>query len=216
LDGKLIGIITHDDVMDIMQEEFTEDIQRIGGSEPLEAEYLATPIFSVFRKRVGWLLVLFVTEMLTGTVMRHYENELQAVVALSFFVPLLIGTGGNSGSQTTSTIIRSIAMGEVQFKDALRVLWHEMRTGFMLAVVMGCVGFIRAMFWGTTTPLALTVAFSLFSIVLWANVIGAVLPTLAAKLHIDPAVISGPVMSTLVDATGLVIYFTLAHIIIGI
>jgi magnesium transporter len=214
--GRFLGIITHDDIVDILQDEFTEDIQRFGGTEPLEGEYLATPVNNVFRKRVGWLLVLFVTEMLTGTVMRHYENELQTVVALSFFVPLLIGTGGNSGSQATSTIIRALAIGEVQFRDAVRLLWHEMRIGILLGLVMGVVGFGRALLWGSAVPLAFTVAFALLAIVLWANIIGSLLPPLAAKLHIDPAVISGPVMSTLVDATGLIIYFTLAHLIIGI
>jgi len=212
----LVGIITHDDVVDILQEEFTEDIQRLGGSEPLEGEYLASPVTTVFQKRVSWLLVLFLTAMLTGYVMRFYENELQTVVALSYFIPLLIGTGGNSGSQATSTIVRAIAMGEVHPKDIWRLLWHEMRAGFMLGLAMGAIGFVRAILWDTGIPLALTVAAALFGIVIWANLIGALLPTLAEKFKIDPAVISGPVMSTLVDATGLVIYFSLAKWIIGI
>jgi magnesium transporter len=215
-DGRLVGVITHDDVVDILQDEFTEDMQRLGGSEPLEGEYLSTPVLTVTRKRVGWLMILFLTEMLTGTVMRFFEHELSAVVALSFFVPLLIGTGGNSGSQATSTIIRAIAVGEVQLKDTWRLLWHEMRTGFLLGLMMGVVGFVRALTWGSPIPLAITVALSLFTIVLWANVIGSLLPPLAARLKIDPAVISGPVMSTLVDATGLFIYFLLARIIIGL
>jgi magnesium transporter len=214
--GRLVGVITHDDVVDILQDEFTEDIQRLGGSEPLEDEYLSTPVLSVTRKRIGWLLVLFLTEMLTGTVMRYFETELQSVVALAFFVPLLIGTGGNSGSQATSTIIRALAVGEVQFRDAWQLLWHEMRAGFLLGLTMGVVGFVRALTWGSAIPLAITVGVSLFTIVLWANTIGSLLPPLAARLKIDPAVISGPVMSTLVDATGLFIYFTLAHLIIGV
>lgn len=214
--GRLVGIITHDDVVDILQEEFTEDVQRFGGSEPLEDEYLSTPVSIVTRKRVGWLLVLFLTEMLTGTVMRHFEAELQAVVALAFFIPLMIGTGGNSGSQTTSTIIRALAVGEVQFKDVSRLLWHELRTGLLLGLVMGAAGFVRAITWGAGIPLAATVGATLSTIVLWANIAGALLPPFAARLHIDPAVISGPVMSTLVDATGLFIYFTLARLIIGL
>jgi len=212
----LVGIITHDDVVDILQEEFSEDVQRLGGSLPLEAEYLASPVKTVFQKRVGWLLVLFLTEMLTGSVLRFYEDELQAVVALSFFIPLLIGTGGNSGSQTTSTIVRAIAMGEVPAGETWRLLWHELRTGLLLGLAMGAVGFVRAMLWHSGIPLALTVAVALFAIVLWANVIGALLPSLASRLKIDPAVISGPVMSTLVDATGLIIYFSLARRIIGL
>ncbi|GAB4468204.1 MAG: magnesium transporter [Anaerolineae bacterium] len=214
--GRLVGVITHDDVVDILQQEFTEDIQRLGGSQPLEGDYLSTPVLTVARKRVGWLLVLFLTEMLTGTVMRLFESELESVVALAFFVPLLIGTGGNSGSQATSTIIRAIAVGEVHFKDTWRLLWHEARTGFMLGVLMGMVGFVRALTWGSSIALSATVGMALFTIVLWANMIGSLLPTLAARLKIDPAVISGPVMSTLVDATGLFIYFMLARLILGL
>lgn len=215
-EGRLQGIITHDDVIDILEEEFTEDAQRFGGSEPLEGDYLTTPVLTVARKRVGWLLVLFLTEMLTGTVLRIFEDELQAAVALSFFVPLLIGTGGNAGSQTTSTIIRALAVGEVRFGDALRLLWHELRVGIMLGVVMGAVGFIRAMTWGSPMSMAWTVGLALLTIVIWSNVIGALLPPLADRLKIDPTVISGPVMSTLVDATGLLIYFMLARWIIGL
>ncbi len=215
-DHHFIGIITHDDIVDILQEEFTEDIQRLGGSQPLENEYLASPVFTVFKKRIAWLLVLFLTSMLTGTVMRMFENELQTVVALSFFIPLLIGTGGNSGSQTTSTIVRAIAVGEVRGQDIWRLLWHEARAGLLLGAAMGAIGFWRAVLWDSGVPLALTVAAAIFAIVLWANIIGAMLPPLAAKLKIDPAVISGPVMSTLVDATGLIIYFSLARWIIGL
>lgn len=213
---RFIGVITHDDVVDIIQEEFTEDIQRLGGSQPLESEYLASSVLTVFQKRISWLLVLFLTSMLTGSVMRFYEHDLQTVVALSFFIPLLIGTGGNSGSQTTSTIVRAIAMREVLFKDIWRLVWHEMRAGFLLGIAMGIIGLGRALLWDSGVPLALTIAAALFAIVLWANVIGAMLPMLASKLRVDPAVISGPVMSTLVDATGLIIYFNLARWIIGL
>src|SRR6185295_13509711 len=119
------------DVVDVLQDEATEDIQRMGGAEPLEQPYLETGVLQISRKRIGWLLLLFLTEMLTGTVMRHFQGELQSVVALSFFVPLLIGTGGNAGSQTTSTIIRALAVGDIDLKDALRALWHEFRAGIL-------------------------------------------------------------------------------------
>jgi magnesium transporter len=215
-DGRFVGIVTHDDVIDIIQDEFTEDVQRFGGSAPLEQAYLSTSPLTVAWKRVGWLLVLFLTEMLTGSVLRLFEAELSELVALSFFIPLMIGTGGNAGSQTTSTIIRALAIGEVRFKDTWRLLWHELRAGVLLGVVMGLVGLVRALTWGSEISLAMTVGITLCTIVVWSNVIGALLPPLADRLHIDPTVISGPVMSTLVDATGLVIYFTLARLIIGL
>ncbi|MCC6904262.1 MAG: magnesium transporter [Anaerolineae bacterium] len=216
VERRLLGVVTHDDVLDILQDEFTEDVQRLGGAEPLEGSYLSTPVFTVTRKRVGWLLVLFATEMLTGSVMRIFESELEEAVALAFFIPLMIGTGGNSGSQATSTIIRALAVGEARFEDLARLVWHELRVGLLLGVVMGLVGLVRAMTWRVTFQLSLTVSLSLLAIVLWANIIGAILPPLAARLKIDPAVISGPVMSTLVDATGLMIYFSLARIIMGL
>lgn len=215
-DNTLLGVITVDDLVDVLVEEATEDIQRFGGAEPLKESYLNTSVFTVSQKRIGWLLLLFVTESLTGTVLRHFADELQAVVALSFFVPLLIGTGGNAGSQTTSTIIRAIALREIDFKDGLKSLWHEMRTGFLLGLGMGIFGYIRALLWGSEPSLAITVAVTLFCIVLWANILGAILPLIADRLKIDPTVISGPVMSTLVDATGLLIYLSIARVIIGL
>ena len=211
----LLGIITIDDVVDVLEDEATEDIQRLGGAQPLDQPYLETGVFQIAKKRVGWLMLLFVTEMLTGTVLRHFQDELQVVVALSFFVPLLIGTGGNAGSQTTSTIIRALAVGDVDLKDAFLTLWHELRAGLLLGMAMSVIAFIRALTWGSTTPLAETVALAIFVIVIWANVLGAILPLMAAKLGIDPPIVSGPVMSTLVDATGLFIYFTIARVLLG-
>jgi magnesium transporter len=213
---RLIGVIMIDDVIDVIEEETTEDIQRLGGAQPLDAPYLSTRIATVFRKRVGWLMLLFITESLTGTVLRHFEDELSSVVALSFFIPLLIGTGGNAGSQTTSTIIRALAVGEIDLGDALRSLWHEVRVGLLLGVGMAVFAYFRALTWGSTQGLALTVSLAIFSIVVWANGLGAFLPILAVRLKIDPTVVSGPVMSTLVDATGLFIYFTIARVILGL
>lgn len=212
----LLGVITVDDVVDVLEEEATEDIQRLGGSEPLDQPYLTTGILAVARKRVGWLMLLFITESLTGTVLRHFEDELQAAVALAFFVPLLIGTGGNAGSQTTSTIIRALAVGDIDLRDAFASLWHELRVGILLGLGMGVFAYVRALTWGTGQDLALTVSLAIFTIVVWANGLGAVLPMIAARFRIDPTVVSGPVMSTLVDATGLFIYFTVARILLGL
>jgi len=213
--NRLLGVITVDDVIDVIVDEATEDIQRLGGAQPLTQPYLDTPVLSVASSRVGWLMLLFVTESLTGTVLRHFEDELQAMVALSFFIPLLIGTGGNAGSQTTSTIIRALAIGDMGLKDGLLALWHELRVGFVLGIGMSVIAFIRALTWGSARGLAATVSLSILAIVIWANALGAILPVLAARLKIDPTVVSGPVMSTLVDATGLFIYFSVTRMILG-
>jgi len=212
----LLGVITIDDVMDVLEDEATEDIQRLGGAEPLERAYLNTNILTMTRKRIGWLLLLFLTATLTGSVMRLFQNELQAVVALSIFVPLLIGTGGNAGSQTTAIIIRALATGDVDWGDALKVWWHEARTGILLGLGMAIAAYIRAITWESNPALAITVATSIIGIVLWATSIGSLLPLIASKIGIDPTVISGPVMSTLVDATGLFIYFSIARLMLGL
>ncbi len=148
--------------------------------------------------------------------MRVFETELAAAVSLSLFIPLLIGTGGNAGSQSTSTIIRALAVGDLEKRDFLRALWHELRAGLILGVVMAAVAYLRAITWATGSALALTVSLAVFSIVVWANSLGALLPIAAAKLGIDPTVVSGPAMSTLVDATGLFIYFSIARWILGL
>ncbi len=212
----LLGVITFDDVMDAMIDEATEDIQRLGGSLPLREPYLRSSVFSVATKRIGWLLLLFVTGSLTGTVLRIFESELRTVISLTIFVPLLIGTGGNSGSQATSTIIRAIALGDIDFKDGLKALWHELAVGIVLGIGMAVIGFGRAILWETGTDVALAVALALMAIVIWANMLGAILPVVADRIGIDPTVVSGPVMSTLVDATGLYIYFTIAKVVLGI
>ena len=214
--GKLIGMVTVDDVVDVLVDEATEDIQRLGGAQPLDRPYLDTGIASAFRKRVGWLLLLFVTGSLTGTVMQLFEKQLEAVVALAFFVPLLIGTGGNAGTQTTATIIRALGVGEIDLKDALRALRHELLVGLLLGASMAVVAFVRATTWGSGYDLALAVSVAIFAIVLWANGLGSVLPLAATRVKVDPAVVSGPVMSTLVDATGLLIYFSVATVILGL
>jgi magnesium transporter len=213
---KLLGVVTIDDVVDVLVEEATEDIQRMGGAEPLGRSYLESSVATVMRKRISWLLLLFLTESLTGTVLRYFEGELQSVVALAFFVPLLIGTGGNAGSQTTSTIIRALAVGDLRLGDALKALWHELRVGLLLGAGMAAIAYARALTWGSSAELAATVSLTILSIVVWANTLGSLLPLLATRLHIDPTVVSGPVMSTLVDATGLFIYFSIARVVMGL
>lgn len=215
-DGRLVGVITIDDVVDVLEEETTEDFQRFGGTQPLERPYLDSGVLTVARKRIGWLLLLFLTETLTGTVLRHFEAELAAVVSLAFFIPLLIGTGGNAGSQTTSTIIRALAVEDLGRRGLWRPLLHESAIGLVLGLAMGVVAYFRAILWHTGPSVALTVAVSIFAIVLWANILGSVLPILAQRVKIDPTVVSGPAMSTLVDATGLFIYFTIAGIILAL
>ncbi|GAB4579712.1 MAG: magnesium transporter [Anaerolineales bacterium] len=216
-DNHLIGVITIDDVVDVLEEEASEDIQRLGGAEPLDRPYLDTPAFTMARKRIGWLLLLFITGSLTASVMELFAEETRAVIELGFFIPLLIGTGGNAGSQTTSTIIRALAVGDIDTKDALYALWHELRSSLLLGLGMGIIAYLRVMLWGgISSNIAMTVAISILAVIIWANSLGALLPLLAAKLKIDPTVVSGPAMSTLVDATGLFIYFTIARWIIGL
>jgi len=204
-----------DDVIDVIREEETEDILKMGGIEPgaLDRPYFENSIPLVVRKRIGWLLLLFVAETFTGTVLRFFENELAAVVALSFFIPLLIGTGGNAGAQTVTTIIRSLALGEIRLMDARRVLTREMTTGLTVGVLIGSIAFGRALLWGAHLPLAATVAITILVICTWSTTIGSLIPIAAQRLGVDPAVLSAPLITTLVDATGLVIYFRIAKAI---
>jgi magnesium transporter len=217
---RLLGIVTVDDAIDILIEEETEDVLHMGGvsasEETVEQGYFSTKPFRNVRLRFNWLLLMFVTETFTGTVLRHYESELAKVVALSFFIPLLIGTGGNSGSQTVTTIVRGLAVGQIRMRDFGRVLLREGGSGIVLGLMLGIVGFGRAKLWGSTTPLALTVGFSILAICAWANTVGSMIPMLATMFKIDPTVMSAPLIATLVDATGLIIYFTIAKSFLGL
>ena len=215
-DQTVVGFVTVDDVIDVLVEEQTEDLLRMAAVEPgaLDKPYFDNPIFRVVRKRIGWLLLLFVAETFTGTVLRYYESELAAVVALSFFIPLLIGTGGNAGSQTVTTIIRSIALGEIRLRQAGRVLTREMTIGIMIGVLVGAVAFFRALLWGQHTPLAFTVSLTVVAICTWSTTVGSLIPIAAERFGVDPAVLSAPLITTLVDATGLIIYFSIAKIVL--
>ncbi len=219
-ENRLLGIVTVDDVIDILIEEQTEDVLHMGGvsatEEAVEHGYFATKPWRNVRSRFNWLLLLFVAETFTGTVLRHFEGELAKVVALSFFIPLLIGTGGNSGSQTVTTIVRGLAVGEIRLRDFGRVLLREGGSGVVLGVLLGIVGFGRALLWGSSFPLAMTVGVSILAICAWANAVGSMIPMLATLLKIDPTVMSAPLIATLVDATGLVIYFSIAKSFLGL
>jgi magnesium transporter len=217
-DGRVVGFVTVDDVIDVMIEEGTEDVYKMAAIEPgaLDKPYFDNPILGVVRRRIGWLLLLFVAETFTGTVLRHYEDELAAVVALSFFIPLLIGTGGNAGSQTVTTIIRSLALGEIRLKDAWRVLAREATTGVTIGVVVGAIAFARALLWGVNMPLAVTVGVTILVICTWSTTVGSLIPIAAERFGLDPAVLSAPLITTLVDATGLVIYFQIAKWVLGL
>lgn len=214
-EGRLMGVITIDDIVDVIEEETTEDFQRLGGSAPLEKPYLLTSAWDVARRRIGWLLILFLTGMITANVLEHFEATLEQRVALSFFIPLLIGTGGNAGSQTTSTIIRALSVGEVDRKDTLKVLWHEVQVGLILGLLVGIAGFVRAWTYNQSPQLGITIATAIGVIVFWSSSVGSVLPLFARIVGVDSALISGPLMSTLVDATGLFIYLSVAQWILG-
>jgi len=213
-EDHLLGIITEDDVADVLEAEATEDIERLGGSEPLNQPYRLASVPLLVRKRLGWLLLLFVAEAYTGSVLREFQDELTNVVALSFFIPLLIGTGGNIGSQTVTLIVRAMALNEVSLRDIAWIVLKELRVGIVLGVVMAIVAFGRAALLGVGTDIGLVVAASILAISLWSATVAAALPLILRRLRVDPAVVSAPLITTLVDGTGLIIYFEVARLVL--
>lgn len=219
----LLGIVTIDDVLWVANEEFSEDIQKIGGTEALDEPYLEMPITRLFKKRIVWLVVLFLGEMLTATVMKYFEDEIAKAVVLALFIPLIISSGGNSGSQASTLIIQAMAMGEITVAEWWRVLKREILSGLMLGTVLGVIGFFRVVFWNSMfhtygdhgTQIGLTVGFSLIGVVLWGTISGSMLPLLLKRLGADPATSSAPFVATLVDVTGLVIYFSMAYMLLS-
>jgi magnesium transporter len=209
-DDHLLGIITQDDVADVLEAEATEDIARLGGSQPLNVPYRVSSVGLLVRKRIGWLLLLFVAEAYTGTVLRSFSTELEAAVALSFFIPLLIGTGGNVGSQTVTLIVRAMALNEVSLRDVGWIVWKEVRVGLILGAIMAVVALGRAALLGVGLNIGIVVAATILAICLWSATVAAVLPLTLRRLRIDPAVVSAPLITTLVDGTGLIIYFEIA------
>lgn len=217
----LLGIVTIDDMLWVANEEFSEDMQKMGGTEALNEPYLDIPLLKLFRKRIGWLVVLFLGEMLTATAMGYFEDEIAKAVVLALFVPLIISSGGNSGSQASTLIIQAMAVGEITIADWWRVLRRELLSGLLLGSVLGLIGFIRVGVWHSIAPgiygpnwmmIGSTVGFSLVGVVLWGTLSGSMLPIFLKKLGADPAVSSAPFVATLVDVTGLIIYFSFAYL----
>ena len=220
--GRMKGIVTVDDVVDVVQEEATEDMQKVGGVEALDAPYLQIDMSRMIRKRVGWLCVLFLGEMLTASAMGFFEKEIARAVVLALFIPLIISSGGNSGSQATTLVIRAMALGEIRLRDWFRVVRREFVAGLGLGLVLAVIGFTRIVVWEglfhTYGPqyvkVAATVAMSLVGVVLWGTMAGSMLPFILRRLGFDPASASAPFVATLVDVSGLVIYFTMAALIL--
>ena len=218
----MLGIVTIDDVLWITQEQFSEDIQKIGGTEALDEPYLEMPLLKLFKKRIVWLVVLFLSEMLTTTAMSYFEDEIAKAVVLAIFIPLIISSGGNSGSQASTLIIQAMALGELTIADWWRVIRRELQSGLLLGAVLGIIGFTRVMLWNQIfhtygehgALIASTVGFALVGVVLWGTIAGSMLPIVLKKLGADPATSSAPFVATLVDVTGLVIYFSVAYMIL--
>jgi magnesium transporter len=209
--GRILGVVTVDDVIDALVEEQTEDVQRLGAVQPLEAPYFAVSFWDIARKRGGWLILLFVEEMFTGTALRHYQAMLESAIALMFFVPLIISSGGNSGSQSATLITRALAVGDVRLGDAARVIVREFGQGIALGVFLGAIGLGRALMWGNGMGIAGVVGITLLLVVLTGTVVGAALPLLLTRLGFDPAIASSPFVASFVDVAGLVIYFNVAR-----
>ena len=213
---RLVGIITFDDVLDVVEEEATEDIERMAGIEPVEEDYLDANLFTVARKRFVWLVICIITEALTSTVLKHYSPLTQHVVSLTFFVPLLIGTGGNAGTQAATLMIRGMTVGDIQWKNLGRIIARETATGVLLGSALGLLGLARAWMIGTGYGVAVTVGLGVLLVVLIGNLAGTALPLLARALHIDPAIMSGPFITTVVDIVGLIVYFETAGAVLGL
>ena len=222
-EGRMKGIVTVDDIVDVVEEEATEDIQKFGGMEALEAPYLDVRLGAMVRKRAGWLSALFLGEMLTATAMAFFEDEIARAVVLAVFLPLIISSGGNSGSQASTLVIRAMALGEVRLRDWWRVMRRELASGIMLGAILGVIGFVRIVVWEQVfhaygdhyVLLAFTVGTSLVGVVLLGTLAGSLLPFLLRRLGLDPASASAPFVATLVDVAGVLIYFLMASLLLG-
>ena len=222
-EARVVGIITLDDVVQVVREKTTEEIQKLGGSEALGDDYMRVPFFAMVKKRAGWLAALFLGEMLTATAMGHFQDEIAKAVVLALFVPLIISSGGNSGSQATTLVIRAMALNEIRLRDWWKIARREVMSGIVLGLFLGLIGVIRIMTWQTlfhtygehAGVIALTVGVSLIGVVTFGTLAGSMLPFLLRRLGFDPASACAPFVATLVDVTGLIIYFTVASVILG-
>lgn len=216
-ENRLVGIITVDDVVDIIEQENTEDFQRMAAMQPAEEEYLKANVFSLAKNRILWLLVLMISATFTGNIIRNFEDVLQSVVVLAAFIPMLMDTGGNAGSQSSTLIIRGLALEEIKLTDFLKVLWKELRVGLIVAIALSGVNFLRILLIEKTDlKITITVCISLFVTVLIAKVVGGILPIIAKSVKIDPAIMAGPLITTIVDAMALITYFSIASMLLGI
>ena len=216
-ESRLVGIITIDDVVDVIERENTEDFHRMAALQPSTEDYLSAGIFSLARKRIAWLMILMVSATFTGYIIEHYEIALQSAVALAIFIPMLMDTGGNAGAQASTLVIRSIALGEVAIEDIFRVIWKEIRVSVLVGTVMAVINFLRILYINQMeVGIALTVSITLLLTVVMAKVIGGILPLLAKQIKVDPAIMASPLITTIVDALALIIYFSLAVRLMGI
>ncbi len=212
-DGVLIGIVTVDDILDVMEEETTEDFQKSSAIVPVEEKYYAASNLTLYKKRIGWLFILLLTDFFSSTIIAHFQNALTQVIALAFFIPILIDSGGNIAAQSSTLIIRALATGSLSVKKWFMVVKKELFIGLMIGLTLGLTLYIRGFFWRGGPTVGLVVALSMVGISLWSNLLGSLLPIVLTKFKLDPAVISSPLLTTVVDSTGLLIYFTLADYI---
>lgn len=215
-ENRLVGIITIDDIMDVIDQEATEDFQKMAAMEPNEEEYLLTPVFSLARKRIFWLLILMVSATFTGGIIRHYEEILDSVMILAVFIPMLMDTAGNAGSQSSTLIIRGMALGEITIPDYLKVFYKELRVSMVVGASLGLVNFIRMLVLGDPIKIAITVSITLAATIIMAKVVGGTLPIGAKKMKLDPAIMAGPLITTIVDAMALFVYFNIASLLLGL
>ena len=217
VENRLVGIITVDDIVDIIEQENTEDFQKMAAMEPSEQQYLKTPVLTLAKNRIVWLLVLMISATVTGSIIQGFEDVLQSVVILASFIPMLMDTGGNSGSQSSTLVIRGLALGEITTKDFFKVIFKEFRVSIVVATILSVVNFLRLYFFTSADfMISLTVCASLFFTVVLAKVVGGVLPIVSKKLKLDPAIMASPLITTIVDAFALVVYFGFARLLLGI